>query len=311
MKYSLNQFYEVIGLSKQSVFQYLARQHAFNEKVLNLQVEVDELRMEHPGCGLEKMYYSLQPSFMGRDRFIEVFGQMGYKVAKVKNYIKTTKPVHCEYKNLIQGLLVRDINEVTQSDITYFLVGDRYYYIIFIIDVFSKRIVGSQASDHMRVQANLKAFKQVVKLRGKENLKDMIHHSDRGSQYVATKYRKLLKGTGVHISMGDSALENAYAERINGIIKNEYLKHWQISNLSGLRRCLRKAVNHYNNKRPHQHLPNRMAPVQFEESITTTDFTASHRELIYVKENTVKRKQVNTLIPQMEINHSQLCPLFY
>ncbi len=311
MKYSLNQLYQVIGLSKQAVSQYFLRQNKFEENLFNLLIEVDELRAEHPGCGLEKMYYTLAPSFIGRDRFIEVLKQMGYGVVKVKNFIKTTKPVHSNYENLIEGMSVTRINQVLQSDITYYYASNRFYYIVFIIDVYSKRIVGFQASEHLRAEANLIALQQVIKLRGKTNLNDMIHHSDRGSQYIAKKYRNLLEKHSIHISMGYNAMENAYAERINGIIKNEYLKYKEITDLISLKKQLRRAVKHYNYKRIHNHLPNRMTPVNFENAIEKLTLEKTHLELIYAQKNNVKRNKLKTFLPLMDIQNNQLCPIFY
>jgi len=310
MKYSLNQLYQVIGLSKQAVSQYLLRQDKFEKHLSDLLIEVDELRVEHPGCGLEKMYYTLAPSFIGRDRFIDVMRQMGYGVVKVKNFIKTTKPVHSSYENLIEGMSVTRINQVLQSDITYYYAGGRFYYIVFIIDVYSKRIIGFQASDHMRAEANVAALKQVIKLRSKTNLSDMIHHSDRGSQYIAKKYRNLLEKHNIYMSMGYNAMENAYAERINGIIKNEYLKYYEITDLISLKKQLRKAVKHYNHKRIHNHLPNRMSPVDFENALTNMTLKKTHLELIYAQKNNVKRNKLKAFLPIMDIQNNQLCPIF-
>lgn len=311
MKYSLNQLYQVIGLSKQAVSQYLLRQDKFEQRLSDLLIEVDELRAEHPGCGLEKMYYTLAPDFLGRDRFIDVLQQLGYGVVKVKNFIKTTKPVHSSYENLIEGMSVTRINQVLQSDITYYYAGNRFYYIVFIIDVYSKRIVGFQASEHLRAEANVTALKQVIKLRGKTNLSEMIHHSDRGSQYIAKKYINLLKKHNIHISMGYNAMENAYAERINGIIKNEYLKHKEIIDLNTLKKQLRKAVKHYNHKRIHNHLPNRMTPIDFENLVAKMTLEKNHLELIYAQKNNVKRNKLKHLLPRIDIQNNQSCPIFY
>ena len=311
MKYSLNQLYQVIGLSKQAVSQYLLRQDKFEKYLSNLLIEVDELRAEHPGCGLEKMYYTLAPSFLGRDRFIAVLNQMGYGVVKVKNFIKTTKPVHSSYENLIEGMSVTGINQVLQSDITYYYAGSRFYYIVFIIDVYSKRIVGFQASDHMRAEANVTALQQTIKLRGKTNLSDTIHHSDRGSQYIAKRYRNLLEKHHINISMGYNAMENAYAERINGIIKNEYLKYKEITDLASLKKQLQKAVKHYNHKRIHNHLPNRMTPVNFEKAMDNNTLSKTHLELIYAEQNNMKRNKLKHFLPFMDIQKNQLCPIVY
>ena len=222
-------------------------------------VEVDELRAEHPGCGVEKMYYTLKPNFIGRDRFVEHFMELGYRVKHKKNYRRTTIPASHKYPNLSEGLIVSRKNTVWQSDITYFDLNGKFYYIVFIIDVFTRQIVGYAVSDNLRAESNLRALKMALKEHGTP----MIHHSDRGSQYIEKKYTSLLKQNGVNISMGMQAQDNAYAERINGTIKNDYLNHWSIKSFEQLKRKTAKAVRHYNSERIHDSLPLRLSPDKF------------------------------------------------
>ncbi len=270
---------------------------------------MDILRTDHPGCGLAKAYDSLRPEFIGRDRFIEIFMDFGYRVRWIKNVIKTTRPGSYRCENLIEGMVVMAINQVLQSDITYIFVNGIFYYAVFVIDVFSKRIVGYQVSDHMRVEANLKALKQVVNLRGKTAMEHTIHHSDRGSQYGAKMYRKLLKELKCWLSMGQSAQQNAYAERINGIIKNEYLAYWSIPDFTTLKRKLKQAVYHYNNKRIHRHLPMKLSPVQFEEQWINSLELKQHRELIHCPNNFLIRSKQKKFFKQLESTNGLFCPL--
>lgn len=255
----MNQLFHTIGISKQAVQQYAQRQTTFEKKLERLVLEADELRTAHPGCGVEKMYYTLKPDFLGRDRFIEVFMQLGYRLNLWRNYRRTTYSSHIYYPNLIKGLELNAPCMVWQSDITYIQVGDRYYYGVFIIDVYTRKIVGYQVSDHMRATANMKALNMALK----KNPSPRIHHSDRGSQYTYRDYTALLKGNQTAISMGLTALENAYAERIHRTIKEEYLNHWKPKTFQQLKRQVTKAVNHYNNKRIHQGLQ-RKTPIEFE-----------------------------------------------
>lgn len=111
----MNSLYRMLGISKQAVYQFQKSQAVFDAKMECLLFEAEELRQEHPGCGVEKMYDTLMPDFMGRDRFIDVFMDLGYRVKKNKNYIRTTHPVHSEYKNLIEGTWVTGPNQVWQS----------------------------------------------------------------------------------------------------------------------------------------------------------------------------------------------------
>lgn len=252
----------------------------------NLLVEADALRSEHPGCGVEKMYDTLQPDFMGRDRFIEYFMELGYRVKKNKNYIRTTVPTHLKYPNIIEGTFVDRPNDVWQSDITYFHLNGRFYYIVFIIDVYTRIIKGYQVSDNMRAEANIKALKMAFKEKG-ENLEGLVHHSDRGGQYVDKDYLELLEGRDIKISMGMIAQDNAYAERINGTIKNEYLKRWNINDFKTLRKRLKKAVNHYNEKRIHRNLPGKQAPRSFERNLLS--LPKSQRPSVYIPVNGIDK----------------------
>ena len=267
MKYSLNTLYATAGITKQGVAKYEKAKAEFENKLQALLVEADILRREHPGCGVRKMYDTLKPKFIGRDRFIDLMMGLGYRIRRKKNYLRTTIPAHYNYPNLIEGSIVTDVNLVWQSDLTFILVGRRYYYLVFILDIYSRRILGFQASDHMRTEANLQALRQALAIRKNQNLSDLIHHSDRGSQYSSRAYTKLLKQQGILISMGAKATENAYAERINGTIKNEYLCYRQMETLADLKRELRKAVKHYNTVRIHNGLFGRMSPVEFEKKI--------------------------------------------
>ncbi|MBB1151490.1 IS3 family transposase [Myroides sp. NP-2] len=259
MNYSLNSLYRTIGISKQAVNQYAKKQAVFDTEVSKLVLEADDLRREHPGCGVEKMYYTLKPSFIGRDKFIDVFMNLGYRLHKRKNYIKTTIASKIYYPNLIKGMQVNAPSTIWQSDITYIRIKDVFYYAVFIIDVYTKKIVGYHVSDNMRAQANIEALKMAFKY----NTPPLIHHSDRGSQYTYKGYIQLLKTKGVNISMALSAQDNAYAERINRTIKNDYLAYWKPKSFCELKRLIKKAVNQYNNTRPHNSI-DKMTPVEFE-----------------------------------------------
>lgn len=258
MSYSLNSVYRVVGISKQAVDQYARRQAIFERQVAAMILEADDLREAHPGCGVEKMYYTLKPDFIGRDRFCDLMMPLGYRVKRKRNYRRTTYASDIYYPNLIGELLVSRPNQVWQSDITYIRVGDRYYYAVFIIDVFTRQIVGHQVSDHMRAEANLKALKMALSAHGPPE----IHHSDRGSQYVYGPYVNRLLSMDVKLSMCQCAQDNSYAERINRTIKEEYLDHWKPKTFEQLKRYTNRAVEQYNRVRPHNHLE-RMSPAEY------------------------------------------------
>ena len=260
----MNKLYKTIGVSKQAVYQYAKRQHIFDDKLSNLMTEAEELRDEHPGCGVEKMYDALKPDFIGRDRFVDIMMQIGFRVKRKKNYKRTTIASKIYYPNLIKGMEVNRPSQIWQSDITYFLIGGSHYYAVFIIDVYTKRIVGYQVSDHMRATANVKALQMALN----KHPSPKIHHSDRGGQYIYKDYINLLNKQGSHISMALSAQDNAYAERINRTIKEEYIDHWKPKTFSELKRFVKRAVIQYNNIRPHNNLK-KMSPLEFENLWST------------------------------------------
>ncbi len=301
----------MLGITKQAVYQYKQREELYHIKLSDLLVQVDELRREHPGCGVEKMYKTLKPNFIGRDKFIEIFMSIGYRVKKVRNYVRTTIPTHLKYPNLIEGMVVCRPNQVWQSDITYIYLNGRFYYIVFIIDVYTRKIVGSKVSDNMRAEANMIALKQAIESQ-KASLTDLIHHSDRGSQYVDKGYLNLLKNNGIIVSMGFKAQDNAYAERINGTIKNEYLKRWEIKSFTDLKRKLNKAVKHYNEKRTHSSLINNLSPVNFEKYLLSLCSQKRPKVIIYAegKNKTIEPSRLYSFKPEEE-PQAHNCPMVF
>lgn len=283
----MNQLYKSIGISKQAVHQYQKRQQVFDHKVMDLLAEAEDLRKIHPGCGVEKMYHVLKPDFIGRDRFVGLFMDLGFRLKRKKNYRRTTIASKIYYPNLIKGMEVTAPSVIWQSDITYIDINGKFYYAVFIIDVYSKKIVGYHISDSMRAEANVKALKMALK----KNKAPQIHHSDRGSQYVYKAYVKLLRQSETQISMALSAQDNAYAERINRTIKEEYLDYWKPINHQQLKRNIKEAVNHYNNKRPHNHL-NKMTPIEFENNWSNNLFFSKPKITIF--DNECITKVVNT-----------------
>lgn len=279
----MNAVYQISGVTKQAVHKHNFGKENWSEQVAALQVLVDEIRNVHPGCGLEKLYDTLKPPWLGRDKFVKVFMDLGYRVSKKRSFVRTTIPTVLRYPNLIQGLLIRDKNRVWQTDITYYDVAGEFLYIVFIIDIYTKVVVGYQASNHMRAEANLKALKMALAHAGQVH--GLIHHSDRGSQFADIEYRQELNRHGIHISMGLIAQENAYAERINGIIKNEFLQHKSIKSLTQLQKQLTIAVTHYNERRIHRHLPGKQTPRQFEKQLLDLDTQSRPKVIVYTEGN--------------------------
>ena len=260
-----------------------AAQRQHEEEVLQ---SIARLRMRHPRMGVRKLYTMLQPCGMGRDRFERLAFAHGHRVRKRRNAIRTTHASrYAWYPNLIAGRELSDINQVWASDITYFFNGRRFYYLSFMTDVYSRRILGYSASADLRVDASLQALTMALRQRGSQARQDLIHHSDRGSQYRSRIYVQRLEAHNIRISMCKTALENAYAERINGIIKNEYLRYRKIDTLVSLQKELARAVRLYNDERPHLSLTDQLSPVQFEELLKKLQRKDYPRMEIYLYQN--------------------------
>lgn len=216
--------------------------------------------------GLRSIHEAYQPEGIGRDAFIALGLRKGFRLRSVHKTVRTTFSVKSNrYRNLLHDKRFTDVNQIWTSDITYFKIGEDTYYIVFIMDVYSRRIVGYSVADNMRAELNIRALQMALDLRGIDNYNNkLIHHSDKGSQYISNDYTELLTDFGIQISMCDIVYENAHIERVNGIIKNQYLYRWEITNFNQLCRKLDKAVWAYNFEKPHSSI-GKLTPVGFEE----------------------------------------------
>ena len=260
----MKDLYSIEGISKQSHHKAVCRKQWLEEVEQTIISSVESLREDHPRMGAKKLYRLLQPDGIGRDRFIQLLMNNGYRTTRVRNYTRTTYAGKYHYPNLISGKVLTGVNQLWVSDITFIWVGQRWHYLTFITDVYSRKIVGYAVDKHLHAQANIRALKMALKNTKCESLKGLIHHSDRGSQYIHKEYLKMLKERGIEVSMGNKAWENAHAERINGIIKNEYLNPMQIKDFGDLKRKVKKVVSLYNKERPHGTLLNQLSPEKYE-----------------------------------------------
>lgn len=289
--------YELEKASKQAHAQHQTKElmATINEQeILN---QIAQLRIKHPVLGLKKLYHKVKPVNMGRDRFITLAMSANLGIEKAKNYRRTTYSTKSNrYRNLLEGLLIDDINQLWVSDITYFWVVDRFFYIVLIMDVYSRKIIGHYASASLVALANVGALKLALKTRKGQMLNQLIHHSDKGTQYVFSEYVQLLQDNNIQISMANTVYENSHSERLNGIIKNEYLSHRNIQTLQQLIKHLDRDVKLYNQDRPHWEL-NMMSPIEYEESLSKTPKCQRTKMSIYVDSNTVcNQKFANQLV---------------
>jgi transposase InsO family protein len=231
---------------------------------------VNEVRKDHPTMGIRTMYHKLNVQGMGRDNFEHLCRGHGLLVISPKNYRKTTDSQGVtRFDNLLLNLEIRRVNQVWQSDITYYELGGRFYYITLIQDAYSKLIVGYKCSKRLTTEeTTLPAIKLALTKRKGINLDGLIFHSDGGGQYYDNAFKKLTASNGIKNSMGETCYENAMAESLNGVIKNKYLKHFYIDSFSKLEEQLDRVVALYNHDKPHSSLK-RMTPMEFELSCIT------------------------------------------
>jgi transposase InsO family protein len=264
----MNRIYSHCGISKQAHHQSLQRLQACQQQERVIVGLMLDIRQIHPGMGLRTMYELYQPESVGRDAFISMGLKYGLRTKLVRNKTRTTfSSPYSRYRNLLTDKIINGIDQVWTSDITYFDLNGQFFYIVLMMDVYSRRIIGHSVADHMRATNNLQALRMGLLTRKKTDFRNgLIHHSDRGGQYVSGDYVGLLGAANIRISMCDQVYENAHIERANGTIKNQYLIHRQITNFDQLVKELNRAVSTYNTLRPHSALGN-LTPCAFEQHI--------------------------------------------
>lgn len=269
----MNALYFIAGISKQAFYKSLRTEQVNTALRFKVEDIVKEVRKDHPRMGSRPMFYKLRIKEMGINKFENVVRESGLGVRQKKRRIITTRsnPNHKHYPNLTYGKRLTGVNQLWVSDITYWPRAADTYYITMMQDVYSRRILGYHADDNMYAENNLKVLEQSMELRGISKYhEDLIHHSDKGSQFTCKEYEKRLITAEIDISMARNSLENPYAERLNGIIKNDYLVYEQIFNLLSLLESLKKVVWLYNNQRPHSELEY-MTPIEYENHIIKTN----------------------------------------
>jgi len=256
------------GISRQAYYQYEWNlTEAYFHGVLLLD-EIKNIRLRHPRMGVRKLQELLYPFMqahgikMGRDGLFDFLSMHGLLVRRRKRSVRTTHSFHWlkKYPNLIIDFTPSKPNELWVSDITYWKMGETTLYITLITDAFSRKIVGYHLSETLHAEETLKALSVAISDAKKyQKISDqLIHHSDRGVQYCSSLYVNRLKKNHINISMTQSGdpLENAIAERVNGIIKDEYLFNYHCDNVNDAKELLGKAVALYNKERPHSSIGN-------------------------------------------------------
>lgn len=267
----MKEMYDMTGISKQAMWQYRQRQQYRRAMVEQVVSHIEGKRKDHKRMGCRSIYYTAPEKFkVGRDRFEQIGHENGYKLKPKRNTMKTTWGQRAEvYPNLAEGMTLTGINQVWQSDIFYLKVEGVDFYGITIKDVYSRELLALHVSRSLRAEENVKALKKAAKFRKGTVIKGCIYHSDRGSQYIEKEHKKLSASLELRLSMAKMPQENAYAERVQGTVKNDYFHEHRLT-LKNVYRLAGKIQRWYNNERPHRSL-NMMTPTAFREHVNNLE----------------------------------------
>jgi putative transposase len=255
---SLSRCCRLFGVSRQALYQSKIRRVNRMNELAKVKPLVQSIRMEMPRLGTRKLYYLLKEDLVdlnikiGRDALFNYLRSENMLVKPKKNYTKTTNSKHwlTKHPNLMKDRKPVRSEEFFVSDITYIKSRERTHYLSLVTDAYSRKIVGHQLSDDMSAENVVKALKIAIKQR--KSKKPLIHHSDRGMQYASSVYQNELKLNTITPSMTDGydCYQNALAERINGILKQEFLIE-KCNTGKELGLLIKESIKTYNNKRPH------------------------------------------------------------
>lgn len=254
----LRELCRLLGYSPQAYYQHnrlTERQVFHHEEVIQ---QVLEYRRLQPRLGTRKLLSALQirnATGMGRDAFFELLREHGLLVRRRRSRVRTTFSCHRfkKYPNLTVGLLPERPCQLWVSDITYLRLKDDFAYLSLVTDAYSRKIIGFYVSHDLSTDNCLAALRMALAAR--TTGEPLIHHSDRGTQYCSRAYTELLKKHDIDISMTQSGnpRDNAIAERVNGILKQELLTD-TYDNVSLAARQVKQAIDTYNRLRPHSSL---------------------------------------------------------
>lgn len=260
----------MFGITRQSWYFHKNRQEklAFQEELL-LKL-VSEQRKIMPRIGVKKLQFLLNKDIelhgikIGRDKFFSLMRDNNLLISKKRKYTKTTNSFHRfhKYSNLIKNYIPTSSNQLYVSDITYIRLETGFAYLSLITDAYSRKIVGHKLHKNLSRDGCIYALQKAL-INLPENVTNIIHHSDRGVQYCSDEYVNILKTNHFSISMTENGdpRENAIAERVNGILKDEFNLDKTFRNFREAELHVNSSIETYNNYRPHLSL-NNMTPVQ-------------------------------------------------
>jgi len=251
---------EYFGVSRQAYYKQLKANKQGNQDIEIIVDLVKSKRKKMHRLGCKKLHYTLQPELnqlgikCGRDKFFRVLKQERLLVKKLKSYTVTTQSYHRfnKHPNLIMDTTINRPEQVWVSDITYIRTTQGFMYLSLITDAYSKQIMGYNLSNNMKTVSSKKALTMALRNRKYPDM-PLIHHSDRGFQYCSPEYTDVLDDNNINISMTTKydPYENAIAERVNGILKQEFILDYGNITKSEAKSIVNQSISIYNYERPH------------------------------------------------------------
>lgn len=260
----MNQLYRTLGISKQGFHQWKKRQSLKSSNQLLVLEILDQVREDHPGMGVRSIWELMRPP-IGREEFEYIAFMNGLGVQTKKNFRRTTDSRGVtRFPNLLKDLKLTHVNQVWVSDITYYRMQERFYYLTFIMDLLSRKVIGYSVSSTLEMKSTtIPALQYAIKMReGMPRKETIIFHSDGGGQYYGKAFRSLLKSNDMVSSMGTNVYENPNVERLHRTLKNQYIYLYAPNTERELRKDTARACVMYNQK-PHRAL-DKKTPNAFE-----------------------------------------------
>lgn len=248
----------LFGIDRQVYYREVKGRACNQTKVGQVLAMVNDKRAIMPKIGTKKLYFllfdKLRALKIGRDKFFDVLRANHLLIQPKRSYHVTTNSHHRfkKHKNLILDIAIDRPEQVWVSDITYIGKREKPCYLSLITDAYSKKIVGHYVANNMNTESSLMALRMAVKSRKDKRL-PLTHHSDRGVQYCADEYQKKIDRSNIKCSMTNNGdpYENAVAERVNGILKQEFMIDSYHQDIPTMRKIVKEAIDTYNYDRPH------------------------------------------------------------
>ncbi len=248
----------LFGVDRQVYYRNIKRKSAKESKAIEVVSMVLDIRKSMPRLGAKKSYHllkdQLKPLKIGRDKLFNILRANHLLIQPKRSYHITTNSHHHfrKHKNQVLGLEINRPDQVWVSDITYIGRRENPCYLSIITDAYSKKIMGHYVANNMNTESSALALRMALKQRKSKQV-PLIHHSDRGLQYCAKDYQKILRKNGIVASMTQNSdpYENAVAERINGILKQEFMIDKYNLKLNLMKSLVKESIDTYNELRPH------------------------------------------------------------